>query len=203
MAIALTFEKGTTSSHIKFSLDSQKRPFSASQKTCPCNFVFKHGVDIYRLPPIKRCFPFLFRFSKTGKKFIPHFISVSKFMRVAENNSQSQKSRPSASILVLYPKFDILYPKFDTSRHLHVSVCVFLKKASSLKKNPWRKLRNYLTSTTTGRPCVCDCCFDAPHISLAGGQGQLLPCHPGQHATVAETCLREICQITAQRFQGG
>ena len=65
-------------------------------------FVFKHAVDIYRLSSnqIKEMVSFLFPFSKTKKKFIPRFIPVSKFLREAENHWQSDKSRPSTSILV-------------------------------------------------------------------------------------------------------
>ena len=74
------------------------------------DFVFKHGVDIYRLFSSQGNG----LFHKTGKQFIPRFIPISKFLRVVGNHSQSDKSRLSASILVLSPKF-------DTARLLHVS----------------------------------------------------------------------------------
>ena len=135
------------------------------------------GLTFIACPPIKEWFPFLFRFSGTGKKFIPRFISVSKFLRVAENHSKSDKSRPSASILVLFPKF-------DTSRHLHISVCVLLTNVSSLKKNPWRKLRNYLTSTSTRAPLAPMCLrLLSWHPSRRGG-GQLPPApRPARHCS--------------------
>ena len=140
------------------------------------------GLTFITFPPMKDMVSFSFSFSKTGKKFIPRFIPFSNFLTVAQNHSQSDKSRPSASILVLFPKF-------DTARHLHVSVCVFLKNVSSLKKNPWRKHGNYLTSTAARAPsaplmfpfCVWGYRFGAPHVLLSGGAVAPLPPRPARH----------------------
>ena len=106
------------------------------------------GLTFIACPPIKVMVSSSFSFLYDWKTFIPRLILVSKLWRVAENHSQSDKSRSSASILVQYPKF-------DTARHLRISVCVFLKNLSSLKKNPWRNLRNFLACISTrARPYV-------------------------------------------------
>ena len=136
-------------------------------------------------------FPFHFPFSKTGKKFIPSFIPVSKFLTVAQNHSQSDKSRPSASILVLFPKF-------DTARHLHVSFCVFLKTVSSLKKNPWRKHGNYLTSTATRAPSA-PMCLGLPfwRPSYFTLRGAVAPCspRPARHWLFYWMILVFVCDV--------
>ena len=107
------------------------------------SFVFKHGVDISRLSSNHgNGFLFFLVFLRLENSLSPISLPFQSLLRVAttENHSQSDKSRPSASILILFPKFVI-------SRHLHVSVCALPKNVSSLKKNPWRKLRFYFTST--------------------------------------------------------
>ena len=137
-----------------FTNDNKLSTIYEAQKSY--DFVSKHGVDIYRLSSNQgNGFLFVFFFLRLEKKFIPRMIPVSKFWRVAENQSQSDKSRSSASIFVLFPKF-------DTSRPLHVSVRVFLKNLSSLKKNHWRKLRNYLASISTRAPSAPPMCFRLP-----------------------------------------
>ena len=91
------------------------------------NFVFKHGVDICHLSSNQgNGFLFFFLFLRLEKSLS----RVSFPFRAAENHSQSDKSRPSASILVLFPKF-------DTFRHLHVSVRIekrFKFEEESLEK---------------------------------------------------------------------
>ena len=137
------------------------------------DFVFQHRVDIYRLSSNQRnvACPFLFPFSTTGKKFIPRLIPVSKFWRVVENHSQSDKSRSSASIFVLYPKFDI-------SRHLHVSVSVFLKNLLSLTIKPFGQ---HLNRGAFGAHAF-EIAVLAPLIFHSQG-GSCPPCPLDQHAT--------------------
>ena len=125
----------------------------------------------------KHGFLFIFLFLRLEKSLSLRFIPVSKFLTVAQNHSQSDKSRPSASILVLFPTF-------DTARHLHVSVCVFLKNVSSLKKNPWRKHGNYLTSTATRAPSAPMCLglpFWRPSYFTLRGAVAPLPPRPARH----------------------
>ena len=61
------------------------------------------GLTFIPCPQIKEMVSFSIPFSTTGKKFMLRLIPVWKFWRAAENHSQSDKSRSSASILVLFP----------------------------------------------------------------------------------------------------
>ena len=135
------------------------------------------GLTFIACPPIKEMVSFSFSFFYDWEKFIPRLIPVLKLWRVAENHSQSDKSRSSASILVQYPKF-------DTSRHLRISVCVFLKNLSSLKKNPWRNLRNYLACIST-RATSAPICLRLPfwRHSYFTRREAVAPLPPGHHAT--------------------
>ena len=73
------------------------------------NSVCKHGVDIYRLSSNQGMVSFSFSCLQDWEKgYSPFIIPVSKFLRVAENNSLCEKCSPSASILVPFLKFDNL-----------------------------------------------------------------------------------------------
>ena len=74
------------------------------------DFVFEHGVDIYRLSSNQgNGFLFIFHFLK---KLIPRFIPVSKFLRVVENHSQSDKSHPLPLFLFCSPS--LILPGIST-----------------------------------------------------------------------------------------
>ena len=111
---------------------------------------FSMGTDIYRLSSNQGdTFLFFFVFIRLGKVYSPfhsHF-------KVVEGSNY----RKSLTIRQRSPICFVLFPKSDTSRHLHASVFALLKKVSSFKKNPWRKLRNYLTSTSTRTPSAPMC----------------------------------------------
>ena len=135
------------------------------------DFVFKHEVDIYRLSSNQGNGFLFFSFLYDWKNVYSPFDSR---LEVLEGSRKSLTIRQK-SLICLY---SCSVPKFDTSRHLHVSVCVFPKNLSSLKKNPWRKLRNYLASISTRAPSAPMCLrlpFWRPSYFTCRGQLPPLP----------------------------